>query len=132
MKQFDDIIDIFDWPFEEEYPDTYEEPKIEYVYTDTGCEVSEKCIKCPFPICKHDDKSWFIKQKSISQNQKLIEAIRSNVEFPKVTNYYIAEKFNVSLGLVSKYSSLVKNGQIDYELMDIFSTFIHKQPISPD
>ena len=38
----------------------------------------------------------------------------------------------MSLGLVSKYSSLVKNGQIDYELMDIFSTFIHKQPISPD
>ena len=85
MKQFDDIIDIFDWPFEEEYPDTYEEPKIEYVYTDTGCEVSEKCIKCPLPICKHDDKSWFIKQKSISQNQKLIEAIQSiQNEFEKI------------------------------------------------
>ena len=26
---------------------------------DTGCSVSESCLACFLPICRHDDRGWF-------------------------------------------------------------------------
>ena len=36
-----------------------------YDYEDTGCEISDKCVMCPLPMCKHDDRNCMLKNGTL-------------------------------------------------------------------
>ena len=131
MEHSDNILEITDWSFKDPFYNTEDTPKIEYEYFDTGCEVSKKCVECPLPICKHDDPSWFTTQKTVSRNRELVKAIHKNLMFPTLTQKNIAEKFNVSISVVQRYAMLINTDHIDFDLIDIFLTFIDKRTIVP-
>ena len=52
----------------EEYVDAIE-------YEDTGCEISDKCVECPLPQCKHDDAVWYRRYKQLAKQYDLLEKL---------------------------------------------------------
>jgi hypothetical protein len=47
-----------------------------YHYEDTGCEVSNTCLNCPLPQCKHDDPVWFQRNRRLARDFNVLTAIR--------------------------------------------------------
>jgi len=63
-----------------------------YHYEDTGCEVSNSCLNCPLPRCKHDDPVWFQRNRRLARDFNVLTAIR--VE--SLTIEEAAERFSVT------------------------------------
>ncbi|MEX2599297.1 MAG: hypothetical protein WD533_06540 [Dehalococcoidia bacterium] len=41
-----------------------------------GCDVAPACLDCPLPVCKHDDKDWYIRWKSNRRYRRIVEDVR--------------------------------------------------------
>jgi DNA-binding CsgD family transcriptional regulator len=46
------------------------------IYEDRGCEVSTKCLKCPLPVCKHDDPGPYQNWKREKKYAEIISEIQ--------------------------------------------------------
>ena len=47
-----------------------------FPYRDNGCEVSQSCLSCPLPKCKHDDPGWLRSYRRDQRDRHLLSVRR--------------------------------------------------------
>ena len=50
-----------------------------YHYEDTGCEVSDSCLDCPLPQCRHDDPSWYLRNRRLARDFRIVRTMQLEV-----------------------------------------------------
>ena len=63
-----------------------------YHYEDTGCQISDSCLNCPLPRCKHDDPVWFQRNRRLARDFNVLMAIRME----QLTIEEASERFSVT------------------------------------
>ena len=46
-----------------------------YHYEDNGCEVSDSCLDCPLPVCRYDDPGWYIRNRRLARDYRIVQII---------------------------------------------------------
>ncbi len=46
-----------------------------YHYEDNGCEASDSCLDCPLPFCKHDNPSWYQRNRRLARDFRILQAM---------------------------------------------------------
>ena len=94
--------------------------RAEYVdaieYEDTGCEISEKCVECPLPQCKHDDAVWYRRYKQLSKQYHLLQQLNT----PFVDYEKLALKYVCTIETVKRLHHQVLTDNINLEWIEIF------------
>ena len=106
----------------EYYHDT-QSTSYEYgLYEDTGCEVSESCLDCTLPICKHDDIFWFKHYKRLARYADIINALDKGTD----TVENLAKKNNITTRTVFRLKRQFVDGEIDLQTLNDFSIIFNK------
>ena len=63
-----------------------------FQYRDNGCEVSQSCLRCPLPKCKHDDPGWLRSYRRDQRDRRLL-GVRSR---ENVSVGELAQRFQIS------------------------------------
>lgn len=98
-------------------------------WQDTGCIVSDACLRCPLPICKHDDKVWYEKYLKLSKHRHAIMELKDSLNDVNLTVRVkeIAEKYNVTPRTMWRLKKKVTEEEIDFDMIDLFYRRIHKR-----
>ena len=48
----------------------------DWIYIDTGCEASDKCLKCPLTMCKYDDPEAYRRMKRERQDEEILAIMK--------------------------------------------------------
>ena len=87
------------------------------LYEDTGCEISDSCLNCPLPRCKHDDPVWYEKTRRLAKDWKMVSAILQE----QLTAEEAAERFSITIRTVfrrmERCREAMTNLEIQRELM---------------
>ena len=93
-----------------------------YEYEDTGCEIADKCTTCPLPICKHDDKNWFVRYKVYAKKRDALHLLNE-----RTLNYeVIAEKSGFSVKNMRELEKKLQDKLIDLDTVDLFYEALYK------
>ena len=92
----------------EEYLDAIE-------YEDTGCEISEKCVECPLPKCKHDDANWYRQYRRYAHQYPMLVMLQQ----PFVNYASLSKKFKIRAVTVKLIHKKVLNEEIDFDVVKI-------------
>ena len=49
-----------------------------FPYSDTGCEVSPFCLRCPLPQCKYDDPGWLHRERRKERDQEVLSRLQKD------------------------------------------------------
>ncbi len=63
-----------------------------FPYRDNGCEVSQSCLSCPLPKCKHDDPGWLRSYRRDQRDRHLLSVRRRE----KASVGELAQRFQIS------------------------------------
>ena len=63
-----------------------------FPYRDNGCEVSQSCLSCPLPKCKHDDPGWLRSYRRDQRDRRLLSVRRRE----NATVGELAQRFRIS------------------------------------
>ena len=93
-------------------------------WEDKGCAISDACLECPLPMCKHDDQYWYEKYLNLSKHRNLIYYLYDYRNAPKITDkvQQLAEKHSVTTRTVFRMKKRLKCEELDFELLDLFYT----------
>lgn len=93
------------------------------LYEDTGCEMSDKCVECPLPKCKHDDANWYRRyRRYANQYNMLVDLQQFNVDYEK-----FSLKFKFRESTIKKLHIKVLCGEIDLDLVK----FMYSKLVQP-
>ncbi len=82
-----------------------------YPYEDTGCEVTDSCLNCPLPRCKHDDPEWYQKNRRLAKDWKMY----TTIETERLTAEEAADRFSVTVRTVFRIVSRCREAMRDSE-----------------
>ena len=85
-------------------------------YEDTGCEMSDKCISCPLPQCKHDDANWYRRHRKLAKQKFLLQLLT----VPFVDYNTLAKQHNCKAETVKRLHAQMQAQNIELDLIDIF------------
>ncbi len=91
-------------------------------WQDKGCEISNACLECPLPKCKHDDKLWYEKYLKLSKHRNLILDLQDYLYAPKITNKFneLAAKHNIATRTVFRMRRRLINETLDFDMIELF------------
>ena len=81
-------------------------------YEDTGCEISDKCVECPLPKCKHDDSNWYRRYRRYSHQYPMLLMLQQ----PFVNYESLSKKFKLREVTVKLIHQKVLNNEVDFEV----------------
>lgn len=93
-----------------------------YEYKDEGCEVSEVCVECPLPKCKHDDKNWFVRYKIYAKKRDVLHLLKEG----KTSYEALADKSGNSVSTMRILQQKIYNKEIDLSTVDMFYKALYK------
>ena len=98
-------------------------------WEDTGCIISDACLRCPLPICKHDDKAWYEKYIKLSKHRHAIMELKDSMANGKVTGKImeISEKYKVTPRTMWRLKKKLEQEEIDYDMIELFYKRVHKR-----
>jgi len=100
-----------------------------YDYEDTGCIISSACLRCPLPICKHDDRAWYDKYLKLSKHRNAIVELRKCIDEGKITGgiMKIAKNHGITSRTMWRLKKKLETEEIDYDMLELFYNRIHKK-----
>lgn len=98
-------------------------------WIDTGCIVSDACLRCPLPICKHDDRVWYEKYLKLSKHRHAIMELRECLDNGNITEGVIdiAKKHGVTPRTMWRLKKKMEEEEIDYDMIELFYKRVHKR-----
>ena len=82
-----------------------------YRYEDDGCEASDACLDCPLPRCKHDDPSWYQRNRRLAKDLQVMYTIRQE----RLSVEEAAERFSVTVRTVFRILQRCRESLADSE-----------------
>lgn len=67
-------------------------------YRDEGCELFPRCLRCPFPVCRHDDPEWHLKRKA-DRNAQIRRRRRQGLSIAELAEHFGVSKRTVHRAL---------------------------------
>jgi hypothetical protein len=49
-----------------------------FPYSDTGCEISQFCLRCPLPQCKYDDPGGLHRERRKKRDQEVLSRLQED------------------------------------------------------
>ena len=83
-----------------------------YPYEDTGCEISDSCLNCPLPRCKHDDPVWYQKNRRLAKDWKMLSAMQQE----DLTVEETAERFSITVRTVFRIMERCREAMSSLEI----------------
>jgi len=98
-------------------------------WVDTGCVVSDACLRCPLPICKHDDKEWFNKYVKLSKHRHAIMELKDGLNNGNMTQFMhdLSEKYKATTRTMWRLKRRIEDEDLDFEMIELFYRRIHKR-----
>ena len=81
-------------------------------YEDTGCEISDSCLNCPLPRCKHDDPVWYEKNRRLAKDWKMVSTVLQE----QLTAEEAAERFSITIRTVFRRMERCKEAMTNLEI----------------
>ena len=78
-----------------------------FSYRDNGCEVSQSCLRCPLPKCKHDDPGWLRSYRRAQRDRLLRVRRRENASVGE-----LAQRFQISERTVHRILARANGGRL--------------------
>ena len=93
-----------------------------YDYEDTGCEISDKCVMCPLPMCKHDDRNWFVRYKLYAKKRDALHLLKNR----NLPYNVIAKQTGGTPTNMRELEKKLENKSIDLDIVDLFYEALYK------
>lgn len=91
-------------------------------WEDKGCAISDACLECPLPMCKHDNQFWYDKYLNLSKHRNLIHDLKAFKGAPRITDkvQQLATKHNVATRTVFRMKKRLEREVIDIDMIELF------------
>lgn len=91
-------------------------------WEDTGCEVSNSCLNCPLPICKHDDYKWYESYYNLSKYKPLLDDLLVEDDSPNITEKVkrLSIKYDISTRQVFRLKKKFFEGEFNLDMVTLF------------
>ena len=94
---------------------------------DTGCEMSDSCLTCPLPMCRHDDEHWYSNYKALAKYKNIIDVLRTELTNETMVKrvYRLADENNIVPRTVWRLNKKIKEGKLDFVVLDLVHSKLH-------
>ena len=100
-------------------------------WKDTGCDLADSCLSCPFANCKYDNYSWYESYKRLAKHQPLIKSL---IDWQSDQYGLLADqmrilsvRYNVTNRTIFRVKKKFFMGGMDFDILTIFYERLWKE-----